>query len=149
MSNDSGDNLGVDKNDLSHLKHFGHWFFFFNLQVVSWTHLAGEDYAIRLRTRLLCRAKDLVSPWTLRPPHDRERKVGLYCSRLASFVKRLVFVCIAWTAGYMAATYEPIYGLSEDEVNFHFNKSLLCRMHSNCRLLLEVQPETASTNVSR
>lgn len=28
----------------------------------------------------------------------------------------------------MAATYEPIYGLSEDEVNFNLNKALLCRL---------------------
>lgn len=49
MANVSGDNLGVDKSDLSQLKHFGHSFFFFflNLQIVSWTDLAGEDYVIR------------------------------------------------------------------------------------------------------
>lgn len=47
MSNVSGDYLGVDKNDLSQLKHFGQFFFFFNLQVVSSTDLAGEDYVIR------------------------------------------------------------------------------------------------------
>lgn len=84
VSNISGDNLGVDKSALSRLEHFGQFLFslIFLSCVLDRRHRCGLRIATRVR--LLCRMKDLVSPWKLGPSHGTEGKVGLYCSRLAS-----------------------------------------------------------------
>lgn len=81
------DKLGVDKSGLPQSKHFATLFFFkkfFHFQVGSWTDHAGKDYVIRLRTNHPRRAEDLLSQWTLPSQLGTGRRVGLYCSRLAS-----------------------------------------------------------------
>lgn len=131
MSNVSGDNLRVDKNGLSQLKHFGHSFF------VIYNLCPGRTTPARItlsgREPEACAE---LTTWSHRGFHDhhtaeRGKWDFIVQGYLASFAKRLVSVCIAWTAGYMAATYEPIYGLSEDEVNFNLNNALLCGPLSN------------------
>lgn len=88
MSNLLGDNLGVDKNDLSQLKHFGTEF----VLVFFFTYRFGFERTTPTRITLSgsettrqCRAVDLVSLLDFTTTtRQRERKVGLYCSKLAS-----------------------------------------------------------------
>lgn len=80
VSNVWGDNLGVDENDLSQLKHFGTEFvlgFFF------FTYRLGFERTTPTRITLSgSEPHASAEPWswshclTSRPPHDRERERG-------------------------------------------------------------------------
>lgn len=77
VSNVWGDNLRVDKNDLSQLKHFGTEFvlvFFFYLQVGFWTDRADKDYAIRQRNHTPVPSRGLGLTAWLHDHHTTERE---------------------------------------------------------------------------
>lgn len=87
VSNVWGDYPGVDKNGLSVLEHLGQSLFVFFL-----TNRLGLGRTTPTRIYALALVKQTPLPkpgtWsyrlTSRPVHSRKRKVGLYCSKLAS-----------------------------------------------------------------
>lgn len=115
---------------------------FFYFQVVSWTDHAGEGYDIRLRTEAPCRAK--VSPWIWPPPHGTERKVGLYCPRLASFAKRLLCVFSVNRRLYGCEFRADIWTFRRwGKIQFHQSFVMKTSVMNRC-LSLEIQSLTAT-----
>lgn len=70
-----------------------------------------------------CRGLDIAADFTTTARQREESGTLLLKASQLAFEKRLVCVGKPRTAGYMATNYEPIYGLSEDEVSFICNQA--------------------------